>query len=302
MNQDSDKPKTESSKPQSNQPPADRPPDQTQPRKPGRDRLIKRLFILALLVAAALVYFLQLEGPSFPGWDETDLSAALETAKQKDRPVLVYFISSRPSQIARRMAKTTLAKRDNREAIDSAELIRVLVETSTDSDLATKYSLSKLPTMMVLSPEGVQCPTMKDYAGEFIGEVPFRNEFLEPRLDGWLDSRRHNLENALRQAKREDRPLLALFMGVPSSGEARRLAFTTLAAKSAREAIQKARYLLIAARVTDEQHPLARKYGIKKLPTLVIITPAGQQRRREGYVKTEDFLKFLAPGASAPAD
>jgi hypothetical protein len=71
------------------------------------------------------------------------------------------------------MANTTLAHGQNVQAMKA--FIRVKVELdSLESDLAKEYELESLPTWLILTPNG---EVLKRREG-FIGEVPFRNEFL----------------------------------------------------------------------------------------------------------------------------
>jgi thioredoxin-related protein len=265
--------------------------------KARKDRWIKGCFLAAVLIAAVIVYVMQREGVGLHGWED-DLEAALVRAERENRPLLVYFVRSFSADTVRRMASTTLAKPDNERAIQEAGLIKVKVKTSIDSDLAKKYGLSKLPTMVVLSPEGRKCATINDYAGQFIGELPFRNEFLEPKLEGWLGN---NFQDALRNAGQAGKPVLALFAAVPSSGETRRLAFTTLAAEAAKDRLDKGRFVKVAVRLPGEEHPLAKQYAVARFPTLLIITPTGEHHRREGFVTLEQFTGFLASAAPPAA-
>ena len=276
------------------------PPPAGKGRKSRKDRWIKGSFLAAVLIAAAIVYILQLEGPKFPGWGK-DLAGALERAKSENRPVLVYFVRSSSAEIVRRMARTTLARPENLRAMKEAAFIKVKVETSADSDLAKRYGLTKLPTMVVLSPEGKRCPTMKDFAGQFIGEVPFRSELLEPKFEGWLSNRQNDFDEVLRKARGEGLFVLALFMGTTSSGETRRLAFVTLADEAARKAIEKQQFVRITVRIADEKHPLAKRYQVVKFPTLLVITPTGRQHSIQGFATAAKFLDFLAAATSQPA-
>ncbi|HUS47362.1 MAG TPA: thioredoxin family protein [Phycisphaerae bacterium] len=269
-------------------------------RKLRKDRWIKRGFVAAILIAAVIVYVLQMEGPRLSGWED-DLNAALVQAKEENRPVLVYFVRSLSSQVVRDMANKTLAKKENKQAITDAGFIMVKVETTIESETARRYGLTKLPTMAVLSSEGARCATMNDFAGQFIGEMQFRNDFLEPKFEGWDNVLPADFDKALDKARKEGLPVLALFTGLVSTGEARRLAFTTLASQAAGEAMEKGRFEKIIVRLLDEKHLLARDYKIARLPTLLIITPTGERRRLEGLVTKEKFLDFLAGPTSQPA-
>jgi len=140
-----------------------------------KDRRVKMGFLAAVIVAGAVVYLHQRAGPALPDWG-TDLPAALQQAQTENRPVLVFFLTSPPSTTARDMADKTLQRPQNRQAIEKGKFIRVKVTVgSMDSDVARKYALKALPTMMVLGPQGKELNRREG----FIGELDFRNGFLD---------------------------------------------------------------------------------------------------------------------------
>ena len=145
--------------------------------KSGRDRWIKLAFAAVAVAALILVWQLQRTKLRIPGWGK-DVQAALAQARNEGRPVLAFFIADPPSATARRMAKTTLSRGANKQAIKQGRFIRVVVVGSLASDLAKRYKVSQLPTMVIISPQG---RLIKSQPG-FIGEVPFRAEFLKVRL------------------------------------------------------------------------------------------------------------------------
>ena len=69
---------------------------QPNPSARGKDRWVKRIFLLATVAAVVAVYLLQRSGPGMPDWPG-DLPAVLVRAKAESRPVLVFFHSSPPS-------------------------------------------------------------------------------------------------------------------------------------------------------------------------------------------------------------
>ena len=152
------------------------------PQEPaGGDRRVKIVFGVVLLIAVVLVYYVQRKPPPdlTKDWPE-GLAAALDRAKQEKRPVLVFFTGQSLSQTARRLLETTLRQRANRTAIREGRFIRVRVglTSSLTSDLVKKYKIKKLPTMLLLAPDGAE----RNRRVGFIGEVPFRNGFLDCKV------------------------------------------------------------------------------------------------------------------------
>jgi hypothetical protein len=146
-------------------------------KKAGRsDRWVKIGFLVVAVVGAALTYGLFQTKESFlPKW-LTNLSAALADAKQTDRRVLVIFIGNPPNTEAVWMANNTLAKPQNQRAIQEGRFASVkVVVDSLDSDLARRYKLTRLPTMMILAPDGKE---LNRREGK-VGEVDFSHGFLD---------------------------------------------------------------------------------------------------------------------------
>lgn len=150
---------------------------QTSQARSGRDRRVKILFGVVLLIAVGIVYYIQRRPPGelIKGWPE-GLGAAMARAKQEERQVLVFFTGESPSQTTRDLLKTTLRQPANKDAITKGRFIRVRValKSSLRSDIAKKYKIKKLPTMVLLGPDGVE----RNRRTGFIGEVPFRDGFL----------------------------------------------------------------------------------------------------------------------------
>ena len=145
------------------------------PAKRKMDRRVKLAFVIILLGGIALIWVHQRRGPSL-GWGE-DLDAALEQAKDDNRPVLVFFMSSPMGELAKKNIRHTLAKKSNRQAITDHKCItvKVTLDTALKDPLAKKYRIDKLPTMLLLGPNGKE----RNRRVGFIGETDFRNGFLD---------------------------------------------------------------------------------------------------------------------------
>jgi len=108
-----------------------------------------------------------------------------------------------------------------------------------------------------------------------------------PELKGWAT----DLDEALKQAKAENRRVLVFFTASPKSATARRLIRTTLAKNAqmiARERVVKVNVSLDRELNSD----LAVRYKISSLPTFVLLSPEGKElNRREGFVGEVPFHK-----------
>jgi hypothetical protein len=148
-----------------------------------KDKKVKRLLLLAILIACAAVYMWQRRGLSINGWG-SDLNAALVTAKAEDQRVVVFFVASPPSRVAQRIASAVISMPDNVSALSKSGFVPVVVEVdrNTKDELSTKYNLSSkgLPTLMILNAEGEEITRREGTAGT--NEVGFRADFLEEGL------------------------------------------------------------------------------------------------------------------------
>jgi len=148
----------------------------SKPAKRAADRRVKLGFLVAAIAMGVGVYFYLQRGRMILRTWSTDLERARRQAKSEDRRLLLFFMSSPPGETTRRMAGTTLKKPRNRKAIAEGKFIPVKVEldTSLKGDLARRYRIRKLPTMLILSPAGEELNRREG----MIGEVPFRKGFL----------------------------------------------------------------------------------------------------------------------------
>jgi hypothetical protein len=145
------------------------------PRAGRSDRWVKIGFIVVAVAVGIWIYMNLQNDTLLKGWPE-DLSAALADAKQTNRRVLVIFISNPPNADAIWLAENTLAKPLNKTAIQEGKFARVKVSVNgLDSDLARRYTLTRLPTMMVLDAKGNELNRREGR----IGEVPFLHGFLD---------------------------------------------------------------------------------------------------------------------------
>ena len=146
----------------------------TRPAKGRADRWVKLGFVAAAAIAAVAIIFVMRERGVLPDWSD-NLDAALRTAGEGNRKVLVIFLSQPPGEITRQLATGTISK--NRKAITDGEFVcvKAVVPASLDSDLARRYRIRTLPTMLILTPDGKEWNRREG----MIGELPFRTGFLD---------------------------------------------------------------------------------------------------------------------------
>jgi hypothetical protein len=148
------------------QEPADRP--------KRNDRKGKLIFLGVIVLAAVIIYMVQTRDLSIEGWHD-ELAPALEAAARQNRPVVVLFVGSPPSATALRIKNSIIPIPSNRKALQEGNYIQAIVTVDDlDSELARQYTLTELPTLMVLRPDGQE---RNRHEGN-IGEVPFRDNFL----------------------------------------------------------------------------------------------------------------------------
>ena len=108
-----------------------------------------------------------------------------------------------------------------------------------------------------------------------------------PDLLGWPG----DIDAALAEARKTDRKVLALFTSDPPSYTARRLAETTLTKGHNRQALADGKFLCVHTKVDSAlTGKTARRFGLTKLPTTLILSPTGiELNRREGMIGEVPF-------------
>ena len=150
---------------------------QEESKAPKTDRRIKRLFLIGILVGCVGVYFYQTRSLTIDGWGD-DLAAALTQAKSENRPVVALFVAKPPSATARRIHDGVIRKSGNQKALKKGNFIPVVVQVdrACKGEIATKYKIDGVPTLMVLTSDGKE----RNRNVGNIGEAEFRDEhFLD---------------------------------------------------------------------------------------------------------------------------
>ena len=154
----------------------------TQADKARRERKVKIGFLAVVLIAAALIYLLKqrADPPEIDSQWPPLTDSVLAQAKSEGRPIVVFFVGDPVGDTTKRMLKTTLKQPGNRKALAEGRFIQasIKLELTLKSDKAVQYGIKKLPTMMVLRPDGKERIRKEG----FIGEVDFREEFLKGGL------------------------------------------------------------------------------------------------------------------------
>ena len=146
----------------------------TPPAPRGRwDRWVKLVFLLAV-VAIGIFVWLSYRTPPLAGFS-SDLEGAIEKAKAEGRNIVLLFINNPASTQDRFLMDRIIAKRDNLQALEKGNYLRVRRSTSLRSELARRYKLTQLPTVLLLGPNGQELNRREGS----VGEIEFRRGFLD---------------------------------------------------------------------------------------------------------------------------
>jgi hypothetical protein len=113
-------------------------------------------------------------------------------------------------------------------------------------------------------------------AGYFI----FRSQQKDLAIPGWIDSKSQPLASILKQAKKEDRKVVAFFVNSPPSITARTIVGRIQKPANV-SAVKAGQFLPIVVHVDGVSDDLAKQYKIAVLPTLVVFLPDGTERNRK---------------------
>ena len=110
----------------------------------------------------------------------------------------------------------------------------------------------------------------------------------QPKLPGWIP-----LDEAVEKARKENRPIVVLFMNHPIS-DGDRWNIEIIAKSANRKAIEEGNFIRAKAQLsTALDSETARRHRIKVLPTVLVLEPEGEElkerNRREGRLGEVDF-------------
>ncbi len=113
-------------------------------------------------------------------------------------------------------------------------------------------------------------------AGYFV----FRSQQQDLAIPGWIDSKSQSLKSVLRQAKEEDRKVVAFFVNSPPSTTSRKVA-GRVQKRANVSAVKAGKFLPILVHVDGTSDALCTQYKITTLPTFVVFLPDGTERNRK---------------------
>lgn len=127
-----------------------------QPTKPARDRRLKLIMAAVVIAAAVGLYLAQLRPPKLRGDWGKDLDETLRQARAQRRVTLALFSAKPYSDATAWVIRNGLNHDIVTRAVAAHKplCVSVTVDRAMKSDLARKYELEALPTVMVFSGEG----------------------------------------------------------------------------------------------------------------------------------------------------
>jgi hypothetical protein len=130
----------------------------------GKDRKVKVAFLVVATIAAGLLYYYkQASRPFLPDWS-TDLPAAVAEAKRTNVRVLAVFHDDPAGADARFFSDITLRK--DIQAVRTGRFILAKVAVPNGAKEAAGHKIARLPTILVVSPGGVELGRLEGRIGE----------------------------------------------------------------------------------------------------------------------------------------
>ena len=144
---------------------------QSPSKKSPWDRRIKTGFLVVTIALAIVIWLNQRQGPQLQ-WSK-DLQSILRLAERENRRVLILFRGKFPNEETRNLIKMVLTSGDSTSAMQKGKFLCVQVELDNElqSAVAKKYSVKKLPTMIIMGSDGKELKRHVGYMalGEFFG-------------------------------------------------------------------------------------------------------------------------------------
>ncbi|KKK96407.1 hypothetical protein LCGC14_2663070 [marine sediment metagenome] len=103
-----------------------------------------------------------------------------------------------------------------------------------------------------------------------------------------------DLDAALRQAKAEDRPIVVFFVNRPPSDPAKTIR-TRIQKPGNQQALKDGKFIPVIVELSSSlDSDTARRYEVRELPTLMVLTSDGEERNRhEGNIGEVPFRQKL---------
>ena len=109
-----------------------------------------------------------------------DLGTALEQAGREGRRVLVFFMHSPPGQTERWLVSNTIPKNAKHIKNGSYITVKASVSRNLKDELAQRYGIREVPTLMILDSQGREIARR---TGK-VGETDFGRFLLDPNSPG----------------------------------------------------------------------------------------------------------------------
>ena len=152
-------------------------PESTANKATNSSKFAKIAFIIALCVAAVVIYFVQSRDLSVAGWSNNP-TQTLAKAKKENRKVCLMFVNSPPSQIDKDQRREVTTKSSVKIFNDLKYLGCVVHNNSANQALAKKFGVKSRPTLVTLNPDG----TLRNKHEGYLSQVPFRQKLLVDTL------------------------------------------------------------------------------------------------------------------------
>lgn len=140
------------------------------------NKKVNLAFLLVVILAVVLIYRHQQSGGGLPDWPG-DINAALKQAADDDRKILLFVASKPPSYTDIRMSEVSITFASSVNPMLKREnFITVLIQLdSIPAVIAGRYKINKLPTCLVLGPDGEE----RNRRTGFVAAAPFVEGFLD---------------------------------------------------------------------------------------------------------------------------
>lgn len=138
-----------------------------------RPRWVMPVVLAAIAIMVLGSYFNSPDSEEVSGvaitWSH-DYHAALEEARQQDKPVLLAFHASWCPP-CKAMKQTTY--RDPEVVEAAAAFVPIMIDSDAHRDLARQYDVQGLPTYVIIRPDGVRIATFAGYrpAADFVAQL-----------------------------------------------------------------------------------------------------------------------------------
>ena len=152
---------------------------QTQTAKIGTRRRGKSIFVIAVVLMATLLYWLQRTEPDLLGWDDNFEQALAEAKKTQKPKVLIFFTTSPMGRVDKVVATGMLRSTKTRSVLEKLGYPKVHLTTSSHRDLAKRYGVQETPTYLLVDPAG---KLLKKETGK-LTDIVFCTNFLESSID-----------------------------------------------------------------------------------------------------------------------